>query len=246
MRVAVITPYFRESLDQLRGCHESVAAQTHGETVHFMVADGEPRAEIDGWAVRHLPLAWNHGDFGDTPRAVGAMSACSQGFDAIAFLDADNWYEPRHIEIMVAAQAATRADIITATRNLIRPDGSVMGVCEKSNGVDFCDMNCFFFTRRAFTAIGMWAFKDPRASVVDDYVLWSLVKKSNANLVHATLPTVNYRTMWAMNYIDRGEEPPPGARCMLTSPEEPYPRLFDYWAAKRMHEQGEPIVIAGA
>jgi hypothetical protein len=44
MRVAVITPYFKEPLEQLRRCHESVANQTHGETVHFMVADGHPQA----------------------------------------------------------------------------------------------------------------------------------------------------------------------------------------------------------
>jgi glycosyltransferase involved in cell wall biosynthesis len=242
MRVAVITPYFREPLDQLRRCHESVASQTHADTVHFMVADGHPRAEVDGWPVRHLPLPWNHADFGDTPRAVGAMSASSQGFDAIAFLDADNWYDPQHIETMVGVQAMTNADIVTATRRLIRTDGSVMGVCTQSNGEDFCDMNCFLFTRRTFKAIGLWAFKDSRASAVDDYVLWSLVKQSNARIARSVEPTVNYLTLWALHYLERGEEPPPGARCMLTSPDEPYPKVFDYWKAKGMHERGEPTV----
>jgi hypothetical protein len=241
MRIAVITPYFRESLDQLRRCHDSVAAQTHGDVTHFMVADGHPQAGIDAWPVRHLPLPWNHKDFGDTPRAVAAMSACSQGFDAIAFLDADNWYEPDHLETVVRRQAETGAHIVTATRNLIRPDGSVMAVCKQSNGVDFCDMNCFFITRAAFAVIGAWAFKDPRASIVDDYVLWMIIKNSRATLAHCGEPTVNYQTMWAMTYIEHGEEPPPGSRCMLRSPDEPYPKLFDYWDVKRMHETGEPI-----
>lgn len=241
MRVAVITPYFREPLDQLKACHESVAAQTHGDVTHFMVADGHPRAEIDSWPVRHLPLPWNHGDYGDTPRAVAAMSASSQGFDAIAFLDADNWYQPHHLETLIRVQALTGAHIVTATRNLIRPDGSVLAVCKQSNGVDFCDMNCFLFTRAAFGAIGAWAFKDPRASIVDDYVLWSIVKRSNANVARSAEPTVNYRTMWAQTYIEHGEQPPEGSRCMLRSPDEPYPKMFDYWTAKRMHEAGEPL-----
>lgn len=241
MRIAVITPYFKETPEQLRACHESVLAQTHSDVTHFMIADGHPAPEIAQWKVRHLPLPWNHGDYGDTPRAVGAMSANSLGYDAIAFLDADNWYDPAHIETLVQLQKQTNAHVVTATRRLIRPDGSVLGVCRQSNGVDFCDMNCFFITRPAFAAIGAWAFKDPRASIVDDYVLWSLIRNSSAVLAHSPTPTVNYRTMWALTYIEHGEEPPPGSRCMLTSPDEPYPKMFDYWEAKRMHEQGLPL-----
>lgn len=241
MRVAVITPYFKEPLEQLRGCHESVAAQTYAEVTHFMVADGHPRREVDSWPVRHLQLPWNHKDFGDTPRAVAAMSASSQDFDAIAFLDADNWYEPNHIETLVRLHRESGAQVVTATRNLIRPDGSILAVCKQSNGVDFCDMNCFFITRDAFAVLGAWAFKDPRASIVDDYVLWMIIKNSNLRVAHSTAPTVNYRTMWAMTYIEHGEEPPEGSRCMLRSPEEPYPKLFDYWTARRLHEAGQPI-----
>jgi len=241
MRVAVITPYFRESLDQLRRCHESVASQTYGNVTHFMVADGHPQDEVGLWPVRHIQLPWSHRDFGDTPRAVAAMSASSQGFDAIAFLDADNWYEPHHIETLVRRQAETGAAVVTATRNLYRPDGSFMAVCKQSNGIDFCDMNCFFITRAAFGAIGAWAFKDPRASIIDDYILWSIIKGSNALLAHSPTPTVNYVTMWALTYIQHGEEPPPGSRCMLRSPDAPYPGLFDYWEVRRKHEAGEPI-----
>jgi len=242
MKVAVVTPYFQEPLEVLQRCHDSVRSQTcDGEVVHFMVADGYPRPEVDAWAVRHLPLPWNHGDYGDTPRTIAAMSAASQGFDAIAFLDADNWYEPEHIATLARVQAESGADVVTATRRLIRPDGSVMGICRQSNGVDFCDMNCFFFTRRAFGALGAWAFKDPRAAIVDDYVLWSILKGSNAICAHSAEPTVNYQTMWALTYLEHGEEPPPGSRVMLGSPDEPYPKMFDYWRAKRAHEAGEPL-----
>ena len=242
MRVAVITPYYKESLELLEGCHRSVAAQTHPDVTHFMIADGHPRPEVDAWPVRHIPLPWAHGDYGDTPRVVGAMSACSQNFDAVAFLDADNWYEPTHIETLVAIHTVTRAAIVTATRTLIRPDDSVMGVDTHSDGVGFSDMNCYLITRAAFGAIGAWAFKDPRASIIDDYVLWDIVQKSKVTTAHSPIPTVNYRTMWALTYIQHGETPPPGARCMLRSPDEPYPQMFDYWEVKRMHESGEPII----
>src|SRR3990172_6396080 len=97
MRVAVITPYYKAREDWLTRCHESVRAQTHPAT-HILVADGTPESYVDGWEAQHIVLMKNHGDFGDTPRAVGSVSAIGQGFDAIAYLDADNWYAPEHIE----------------------------------------------------------------------------------------------------------------------------------------------------
>jgi hypothetical protein len=246
MRVAVVTPYFKEPLEVLRRCHDSVARQTWGQdggqVTHFMVADGHSRPELDAWPVRHLPMPWNHGDYGDTPRVTGALSAATQGYDAIAFLDADNWYEPDHIEALVARQRETGAHVVTATRNLLRQDGSLLGVCAASDGVGFCDMNCYLITRPAFGGIGAFAFKDPRSAIVDDKILWSILKGSNAVFAHVAGPTVNYVTMWAISYLERGEEPPPGARVMLPVEGEPYPRMFDYREAQRRHE----LAAAGA
>jgi len=49
MKVAVITPYFKESLDILQKCHESLKKQTY-PSVHTIFADGFPNDEINnGW-----------------------------------------------------------------------------------------------------------------------------------------------------------------------------------------------------
>ncbi len=96
-RVAVITPYCREPSNVLQNCHESVCRQTFPCT-HLMVADGLPCAEIAHWEVEHLTLPGPHHDVGNTARGLGALSAMNRGYDAIAFLDADNWYYPDHIE----------------------------------------------------------------------------------------------------------------------------------------------------
>lgn len=241
MRVAVVTPYFKEPLEVLRRCHDSVAAQTHADVFHVMVADGHPRAELDAWPVRHLPLPWNNGDYGDTPRVTGALAAAAQGADAIAFLDADNWFEPEHLAVMIKAARDASAHVVTATRNLMRPDGSFLGVDKASDGQTFCDMNCYFFTRPAFGAIGAFAFKDPRSAIVDDKILWSIVAGSNATRTHVARPTVNYTTLWAISYLERGEPPPPGARVMLIAAGEPYPKMLDYHYAKSLADAGAPI-----
>ena len=96
MRVAVVTPYYKEPRGWIERCIASVAAQTHA-CDHFLVADGHAQDWIDGAGVRHLRLDRGHGDYGNTPRALGALLAVSEGYDAIAFLDADNWYAPEHV-----------------------------------------------------------------------------------------------------------------------------------------------------
>ena len=91
MKVAVITPYHKVPTDWLVQCLESVRSQTYTST-HILVADGIPQDVVDTYGVQHLVLPRCHGDYGDTPRAIGSISAIGQGFDAIAWLDADNWF----------------------------------------------------------------------------------------------------------------------------------------------------------
>ena len=160
MKVAVITPYYKTPDEWLLKCHQSVKAQTHACT-HVLVADGHPQPIVDGLEAQHLCLPVNIGDYGDTPRGLGSVLAISQGFDAIAYLDADNWYSSEHIATMAALHQKTGAAVITAARNLHRLDGTLLGVCAECNGDTFVDTNCYFFTRAAFSV----------AYLVDDGVL---------------------------------------------------------------------------
>lgn len=239
MRVAVVTPYFKEPLEVLQRCHDSVRAQTHADVTHILVADGHPRPEVGGWQALHYPLPVNHNDSGDTPRLVGLASAAARGFDAIALLDADNWFEPEHIAEMVAAQARTGAHVVTATRNLYRMDGTFMAVDTASDGVNFVDMNCWLFTKPAFAAFKAWSFKDPASGHIGDKILWSIIQNSNATRAHVTKPTVNYVTTYAVSYIERGETPPPGAKFLETVEGKPYPVLVDFWERQRAFEAAQ-------
>src|SRR3989344_8281647 len=102
MKVAVITPYFNILDEWLLQCHRSVKSQTHPCT-HILVADGRAKDIVNSLEAQHILLPVNYRDYGDTPRGVGSILAIGQGFDAIAYLDADNWYYPEHIASMVAA-----------------------------------------------------------------------------------------------------------------------------------------------
>lgn len=211
MRVAVVTPYFDTREGWLRECHESVMQQTYPCT-HIMVADGRPQAIVDQMKVQHIKLPVNIRDYGDTPRGIGSVLAISQEFDAIAYLDADNWYYPQHIETMVRLHRKSGAAVISASRNLHRLDGSLLGLCTEVDGEEFVDNNCYFFTREAFTLIPVWWMMEPHHHPIDDRVMHAHIRSQKQSHVHATVPTVAYRTAFRAHYQKFGEEPPPGTK----------------------------------
>ncbi|HEY8383115.1 MAG TPA: glycosyltransferase family A protein [Microvirga sp.] len=214
MRIAVITAYCRETLGQLERCHASVRGQMlHCD--HFLVSDGYPRPEVDGWTCRHLKIP-NHNDFGDTPRIVGAASAIGLGYDAVAFLDADNWYEPQHLLTLVMLQRRTGAHVVTAGRMLRRAqDGSLLGPCRESDGESFNDTNCYLITRPAFGILRAWAFLDKATAAVGDRIFWHAVKEHGIPRAHSPQPTVNYVTNFASHYVQHGEAPPADSKMII-------------------------------
>ncbi|MBF0198510.1 MAG: glycosyltransferase, partial [Planctomycetes bacterium] len=171
MKVAVITPYYDEPIEWLRKCHYSVAAQDMCCT-HIMIADGRPRKEVDQWAVRHIPMPYSHNDFGDTARSIGVTDAIGAHFDAIAFLDADNWFAPNHISSLMQCAQKTGAAIVSSGRLFCRMDTSVMGQCLNSDGDNFSDTNCLLFTKSAFRQANEWVYVPPYAHGIGDRVLW--------------------------------------------------------------------------
>ncbi|MEJ1938213.1 hypothetical protein WDZ92_49095, partial [Nostoc sp. NIES-2111] len=122
-RVAVVTPYYKEPDDEMRRMLASVAAQTKA-CHHIVVSDGfpNPLARVPG--VTHIELGAAHADNGNTPRYVGALVALAQGYDAVAFLDADNWFEPKHIERLVEVQGKAGLGAVFSSRNVYLPDGT--------------------------------------------------------------------------------------------------------------------------
>jgi hypothetical protein len=211
MQVAVITPYFKTSLEWLHQCHSSVKEQTHPCT-HFIIADGIPYDEVDSWEAQHIKLPVNTGDYGDTPRGVGSVVAIGQGFDAIAYLDADNWYSPEHISTLVQLHKQSGAAVVTSARNLHRLDGTLLGKCFEVDGKKFVDTSCLMLTRRAFDIIQAWWLMPPKYHAIDDRVVWSQIRKSNLRTIHSGNPTLAYRTAFSNHYRKFGEEPPAGTK----------------------------------
>lgn len=216
MRVAVVTPYHKEPRPWLERCIASVRAQTHPGVEHWLVADGHPQPWIESAGVRHLRLDRAHGDYGNTPRAVGGLLAASEGADAVSFLDADNWYAPDHVASCVAVAAARPVDGVVALRHLARDDGSVLpiGLAEDIAG-SHVDTSCHFLCRGAFHALARWALMPrPMAAVGDRFFLRSL-HEDGLVVGRTGRKTVYYLCTWADCFRLAGEEPPPYAKAAI-------------------------------
>ena len=170
-RIAVLTPYFQESLELLERCHKSVRLQTL-PCEHVLVADGFPRAELDSWPVRHIRLPTPSRNFGDTPRRIAGDAAIEAGFDAVAYLDADNWLRPRHIESLFACHLARGTPICHSGRTLHRVDGTLMPIFTRGDNTLHVDTSCLLVTAGAFDLLALWGTWPTELSRIDDRMFW--------------------------------------------------------------------------
>jgi predicted O-linked N-acetylglucosamine transferase (SPINDLY family) len=206
-RVAVVTPYFRIEPEKLLRCCASVAAQTL-RCDHILVADGEPQALPEGFELFHMSLPGNVGNGGAMPRGFGAQYAFAQGYDAVAFLDADNWYEPHHIEQAVQAMEREAVQVVYARRRLVFPDGEVLaGEDPEDASGRHVDTNCYVISRRAAFLASHWAmYPKEFGSGEDRYIKWIIDAKKlkTHRLPHAS---VWYETNWSNHYRMAGKAP---------------------------------------
>jgi len=222
-RVAVVTPYFKEDIQILSACHQSVLHQIL-PCLHVLVADGFPRSEVDGWNAHHITLPVSHADIGSTPRLIGSYHAIGLGVDAVAFLDADNSYDPYHIASMIDACKSHDASIVSTGRMLCRLDGSLMAPCPLTDPNCFIDTNCMLFARAAFHLLHHWVLMPDYGHLIGDRIMLHHIRKSGLKHVHLPTPSVNYRCGKEGLYRLLGEPAPQGV-----APRPNYEASFQRW-----------------
>jgi len=208
MKVCVITPYYEESDAIISRCMGSVRKQTYPNWIHMLVSDGYHVDERTLGKIEHMILPRSHKDAGATPRALGAISAFSRGFDAVAFLDVDNTFSEGHLEQMVAICKRSDADVVAARRNICSLTGEVLYTDTfESNGNDFCDTNCMFLTRNTLPLMTNWITQKDIMLFGDRY-FWNKLKENKVKIEINAIPTVNYYSKWAVHYQNSGKIPP--------------------------------------
>ena len=205
---AVITPYHKESIQVLWRSHLS-CLQQHGDWTlrHVMVADGHPREEVDEWDVDHIILPMSHGDNGNTPRCVGAISAINQGYWPILLLDADNWFQPWHINtIEKLRQQHPCADVLAMGRVCALPDGSqIPGVPEEDLEHRHVDTSCYVFYPSSFRVLPIWGMMPPYLGPICDRFIKASITELGLVLAGTHDPSVvfNAHYSWAYEALSR-------------------------------------------
>lgn len=208
MRVAVITPYWREPATTLERCRDSVRKQSF-PCRHIMVADGFPSDAIDSETVDHIVLPVGHGDNGNTPRCIGALTALNRGFDAFAFLDADNWFAEDHVASLVDVLTREGADVAISDRQIVLSTGEVspyedLDVVERR----FADTSCFLFSARAAHLLPVWGMMDQVLSPICDRVMIEAIRSRGAHLSWSGRKTLFYESRWPSHFEALGKAPP--------------------------------------
>jgi hypothetical protein len=212
-RIAVVTPYHREPLEMLERCHRSVLAQ-EPRADHFMVADGFPRAEVANWDVRHMVLPGAHADGGAVARGLGSLLAEADGYDFIAYLDADNWFHERHLASLLELHQRSGAPVCTCFRTFHAPDGSLLeGVTEvDEDRLQHIDTSCFLVHRSAFGAMPVWSRMPRQLGMICDRVFLAALKHGRFPIVSTRERTLAYRTLHELHYTRAGLAVPEGVK----------------------------------
>lgn len=210
MKICVVTPYYQENAAWLYQANASVRSQTIPAR-HIMVCDGAAPAQIPEFQGTHIVLQRNYRDYGNTPRLIGCYNAMAQEADAIAFLDADNWYYPDHLKGLADIAANARLDAVASARMLHRLDGTPMIKCPTVDGVNYIDTSCLLVFRPAFRHLIAWVLQGQALAAETDQFLWKMIRDAGTRMAFVDRPTVAYRTRHQVHYEQAREAPPPGA-----------------------------------
>jgi len=221
MKICVVTPYFQTPLAWVVQANNSVRAQSI-PAWHVLVCDGSEPAQIPAFQGTHILLGRNYRDYGNTPRLIGCYNAIAQGAEAIAFLDADNWFQPDHLETLLHYGQANNLDACASGRALHRMDGSFLAKCPVVNGQPYIDTYCLLVMKSAFRHMIAWVLPAQAAAAVADQEVWIHMHRMGARLGFLDRPSVCYRTRHASHYRLAGETPPPETIDRLDTHGEQY------------------------
>lgn len=211
-RIAIVTPYCQEPPPTLERNLKSVRSQGSG-CEHILVADGNPQPWLDDAVAAHIRLPRRSGDFGDTPRAVGAAFACSRDYDAVALLDADCYLLPDAVSTLWETAVERNVSLVVGRRRLVDLQGAVLDVPEEPVS-SHIDTNCYFFMRAGFATLLKWALIPPPFHIWGDRVVRMAVQDAQLPYAVTTRETVVYESRWLAHYALARRRPPADAQVI--------------------------------
>jgi hypothetical protein len=209
MKIAIITPYFKESLDILEQNYKSVIDQDLN-TDHYFIADGYPLDAISKWKVKHIILDQSHDDNGNTPRGVGSRKVRELNYDFLAYLDADNWFHKNHLKSLINLYNKTKANICCAKRTFHHINGDDLNISEMpEDKFEHVDTSCFLIHNSAFEVSKIWEKMPKILSPICDRIFYkSIIIHKKYSIAFSNLRTVAFRSQYSSHYKTANLKPP--------------------------------------
>ena len=216
MKIAIITPYFKESLDILEQCYNSVLAQQVNAD-HYFIADGFPRNEINSWKVKHIILEKSHDDNGNTPRRIGSKTAGELNYDFISYLDADNWFHKYHLKSLINLYNDTKANICCSKRTFHHINGEDLNISEvPEDKFEHVDTSCFLIHNSAFELTKIWEKMPKILSPICDRIFYkSIIIHKKYSIAFSNLRTVAFRSQYLSHYKTANRQPPKNLKQLI-------------------------------
>lgn len=130
--ISVIIPVYKVEA-YLDDCIRSVVAQSYANLEIILVDDGSPDkcgAMCDAWAKKDSRIQVIHKENGGLSDARNAGLERATG-DYVAFVDSDDWLQPKFYETLLTAMQQENADICACAIASCYPDRTVTWGCPK-------------------------------------------------------------------------------------------------------------------
>jgi hypothetical protein len=216
-KIGIITAYYKEPHETLLRAINSVKAleECGLEVVHYLISDGYPQ-DLGDDSLVHIQLPESHGDYGDTPRIVGAALAIRDNCYGLMFLDADNILYPQHLKLAWNTHQECQTDLVLAKRRMLREDGSIIPFdSDNYQNITHVDTGCYIFFGEKKYDILKWAKIPNELSVVGDRYFWKMLSgQCTGNVGLINQPTIGYSCLWKDVYLNAGETPPDNAKLL--------------------------------
>jgi len=216
MKIAIITPYFKESLDILEQNYKSVIDQDLN-TDHYFIADGYPLDAISKWKVKHIILDKNHDDNGNTPRGVGSRKVRELNYDFLAYLDADNWFHKNHLKSLINLYNDAKVNICCSKRTFHHMNGKELYISEMpEDEFEHVDTSCFLIHNSAFELTKIWEKMPKILSPICDRIFYkSIFIHKKYSIAFSNLRTVAFRSQYLSHYKSANEQPPKNLKGLV-------------------------------
>jgi O-antigen biosynthesis protein len=175
--VTIVMPYFN-CADTLPRAIESVLAQTHVAWQLIVVDDGsdEPLGDLyPGYRDPRVTVFRLPSNRGQAAARNAALSLAESGL--IAFLDADNYWDPRFLAVMAAALEANPDRDMAYCGQYLRQDSSGAPVAVRMGDFNpslienenYIDLNCTMIRKQALDRVGRF---DEALGALEDWELF--------------------------------------------------------------------------